>query len=631
MTGDRGRSWAGGWPGAALVALVVTAVFARSLGGEFAWDDHRFITENPHVVQPSSWLAFLTDAGLADNYGAHGIVRPLRTLEFAADYAVFGPSPLAFRVHSLLWHIAASLLLLGVLRKLAADGRVALLATLVWAVHPATTEAVAFVSSRGDVAMGACSLAAILYALRAEGTDRNFAVSYAAACIAPLYKETAVALPLVIAAMRWTGLARVRVWPYFAAAGTYLLYRAAVQSGDLGHDVTFVLGGSTAGTFATMVRAFGFYVAQTLLPAESLDWYMAPSTSFADAAVVAWLAVHAAIVVTAFNLRKRAPRVTAGVAWFYAGLATVANWPVFIGVPTAERFLYLPLAGAAVVLAAALTVAPKTVRTAGVVIVTAFAVSTIDRCAMWVSDDALWTTVGAHHASPRDEMRRARVARNEVVALQAKAFALPEGPAREEVLGELRRAGEAGLEHAHRAIDMWYAFELTEKSRSPLVRDAELTASNLSYILGHFGEALFHANEAVRIDDANDSYGQYDRAMPLLKMGAAPQALEAMQRAVTLGAQTPSAELGRFFFDAAAVCESAALLGRAKEGYAAAVAAAPDGALRDEARRRLDALRAHPQTIEDVQRELAALLAYDDALGRAPLSCPARRDHSIRR
>jgi hypothetical protein len=627
MAGERRRSWADGWPGAALVVAVVTAVFARSLSGEFVWDDHRFVTENPHVLRPASWLAFLTDAGLADTYGAHGIVRPLRTFEFAADHALFGLSPLAFRVHSLLWHLAAALLLLAVLRRLVGDGRVALLATLFWAVHPANTEAVAFVSSRGDVAMGACSLAAILFALRSGGFDRNLAISLAVAFVAALYKETAVALPIVVAALRWTKLSRVRVWPYFAVAAAYLAYRAAVKSGDAGHDVTFVLGGSVVGTFATMVRAFGFYVADALLPAEAFDWYLSPSTSFADAAVLGWLAVHLAILATAAALRTRAPRVTLGVAWFYACFAAVANWPVFLGVPTTERFMYLPLAGAAVVFAWAL---PRAPRAAGIVIVAAFAIATAERCAMWTSDTALWTAAGASHASPRGEMRRAKLARSEVVALQAKAFALPEGPAREAALGELRSAGEDALGHAHRALDLWYAFELTSQSRNPLVREAELTASNLAYILGRFGEALFHANEAVRIDESADPYGEYDRAMPLLRMGAAPQAIAAMRRAVELGARTPTDELGAFFRDAAAACEERRLFATAESGYAAAVDAAPDGPVREDARARLATLRSSARTPGVDAAERDTLRQFDEALARAALACPARRDHALR-
>jgi tetratricopeptide (TPR) repeat protein len=630
MAGERKRSWADGWPGAALVVAVVIAVFARSLSGEFVWDDHRFVTENPHVLRPASWLAFLTDAGLADTYGAHGIVRPLRTLEFAVDHALFGLSPLAFRIHSLLWHLAAALLLLAVLRRLVGDGRVAILATLFWAVHPANTEAVAFVSSRGDVAMGACSLAAILFALRSEGFDRNLAISLAAAFVAALYKETAVALPLVIAALRWTKLARVRVWPHFAVAAAYLAYRAAVKSGDAGHDVTFVLGGGVAGTFATMIRAFGFYVADALLPAEAFDWYLSPSTSFADAAVIGWLAVHVAILATAVALRTRAPRVTLGIAWFYACFAAVANWPVFLGVPTTERFMYLPLAGAAVAFAWALSAVPRA-RAAGVVIVAAFAIATIGRCAMWTSDTALWTTAGSSHASPRDEMRRAKLARSEVVTLQAKAFALPEGPEREAALGELRRAGEEALGHAHRALDLWYEFELTSESRNPLVRDAELTASNVAYILGRFGEALFHANEAVRIDESADPYAQYDRAMPLLRMGAAPQAIAAMRRAVELGARTPSEELGRFFRDAATACEGQRLFATAESGYAAAVDAAGDGAIREDARARLATLRALTRTPGVDAAERDALRQFDEALARTPLACPARRDHALHR
>ena len=208
-TGAERRGWADTWKAPAFVGVAAALVFVRSLGGGFVWDDHRFIAENPAVVRPTSWLRFFTDAHTVDNLGAAGLVRPMRTVEFAADYAVFGDRALPFHVHSLLWHVAGAVLFLLVLRRLLGDSRAAVLAALFWAANPVQTECVAFISSRGDVAMAACSFASILFALRSQGFDRNLAASLAAALLAMLYKEPAVVgIPVVVLALRWTGRTR---------------------------------------------------------------------------------------------------------------------------------------------------------------------------------------------------------------------------------------------------------------------------------------------------------------------------------------------------------------------------------------------------------------------------------------
>mgnify|MGYP000216986036 CR=1 FL=1 len=63
-------------------------------------------------------------------------------------------------------------------------------------------------------------------------------------------------------------------------AAAYLVYRTSVEVVELTHARTFVLGGSTAGTFSTMFRGVGAYVTMALLPARSdYDWYLDPSTT----------------------------------------------------------------------------------------------------------------------------------------------------------------------------------------------------------------------------------------------------------------------------------------------------------------------------------------------------------------
>ncbi len=624
----RRRTWADGWGAPALVAVASVAVFLRAVHGAFVFDDQRFIVRNAFVQKPESWLRFLTDASTIDPLSPGGIVRPLRTIEFALDRAIFGMDTAAFHVHSFLWHAAASVLLLLVLRRLLGDGRAALLAALVWAVHPVQTESVAWISSRGDVAMGACTFGAVLFALRSGGRDRDFVFSLAFAAIATLYKETAVALPFAVAVLRWTGRVRVSVWPYVAVAASYLLYRRLVQSGETGHGVSFELGGGTVGTFATMIRAFGFYAAQCLLPAQSLDWYMPPSTSFADSAVLFWLALHAGLLASAVLARRASPSWTLAVAWFYVFLLPVANWPYFVGIPTTERFLYVPLAGAAIAVGVGLTRAPRAACAAAVVAVLALGASSVERSAMWRTEDSVWRAVLADHESPRARSYAGEQDMAEGIALRTRASRLPEGPERDEMNARSRAALESSLSNLHRSLEAWYGFELSNRSRGSFARLVEVNASNVAYLLGRFEEALFHADEALLIPGTATAEPNYDRALPLLKLGFAPQAVAAMRLARAGGFDAPDVEIGTFFLRAAAACEADAMPDVAEGCYVTALEAAPAGPLRREAASRLAALRDRLREPGSAAKERARIAELEASLARLPRRCPAPRGPS---
>jgi len=605
---------------------VVAVVFAPTLAGEFVFDDHRFIETNRAVANPESWSKFFTDATTADPSFSQGIVRPMRTFEFAFDHALFGPSPAGFHFHSLLWHAASAALLLFVLRRLVGDARAAFAGALLWAVHPVQVESVGWISSRGDVATGACCLLAILCALRTAGRDLDFFISLAAAAVATLYKETAVALPIVIAVLVWTRRSRAPIWPYLVVVGTYLVYRHRVQPrGDMG--VSFVLGGSALGTFATMIRAFGWYLVEPLLPAQSLDWYLTPSTTFADVAVFGWLLVHAALATSAVALRNRAPRWTLCVACFYAFLLPVANWPFFTGIPTAERFLYLPLVGVALALAAGIARAPRAILPAAFAAAAALGAASMARAGLWHDDASMRDAVLADHESPRFRELAAEAVQHEALAAHELASSMPDGPRRDEAETRAHKLFEDALDGAHRAIDEVLAFETASRSDSITALFAESNASNVCHFLGREPEALFHAEEAIRIQGAAFAEPHYNRAGPLLALGFAPQAIASMRRARELGFSGRSAKIAQFFMDAADACERAAMPGAAKTAYEQAYESSPSEEVKDEARRRHEALG--EPTAAQIDRERAVLLDLEKRLADFPRSCPVRRDHSV--
>jgi tetratricopeptide (TPR) repeat protein len=204
---------------------------------------------------------------------------------------------------------------------------------------------------------------------------------------------------------------------------------------------------------------------------------------------------------------------------------------VLLDAPTTERYLYLPLGGAALVLGWA-ACRSRGVTPAAVVIVTAFAAQSVSRQAMWRSDDTLWDAVRADHDSPRA---------CDHFAKELRSRALRADPSR------ARKLLEESLDDAHRAIDLWCAFEGTDHERNKRARDAELTASNVCHRLGRDQEALFHANEAIRIDETADELGYYDRALALLELAYPSEAYLAMRRALEIRPARAGKETDAFF------------------------------------------------------------------------------------
>lgn len=605
------------------VAALVLLVYGRTLGADWAWafDDARFIVKNDRVLHPSSWLGFLTDPRTTDPKSPTGIVRPLRTLEFALDHALFGLSPAAFRAHSLLWFLAGTSMVLLLLRELLGDLRAAAFGAALWALHPIQTEAVAWISSRGDVAMGACVAGSLWTSLRSRGLDRWFVASLVLAGVATLYKETAVVVPLLIAALRVVrrpegpGAARAALgaWPWLVVGAAYwFLYRRAVQVGDTAHVHTFVLGGSTEGTFATMARAFGAYVGFALLPVRPVvDWFLPVSTSFADPSALAWAAFHVAAVALAVRAALRRSLLGFAVLAFYLPLGPVSNWPFAIGIPTAERFLHLPLSGLALLAAlgfqGARRASPTVALPAALLLVCAGTISFL-RTADWKDDTTLFPPAARFGSTPRAASYMAAELRKEGFRRRSEARTLPEGPQRDAALAEADATLRRALDFAHESIRLWHAAEHVERSVSHVVIEPHVNAANIAYLLGDHDETIRHAEEAIRIGEDLFPQAHYNRALALLALGRGAAAIRSLDRALELwmpgGGPTDPAEFVGLFERAALACaavgwDECVLLAQ-RRAAAVAEPKSPDEA----ARRRREADEYETHLLEDPEPDL---------------------------
>jgi tetratricopeptide (TPR) repeat protein len=133
---------------AALLGAVTLATFWPVLHNDFIrYDDRDYITANPHVLSGLNWdgvkWAFTT--AYASNW------HPLTWLSHMMDVQLFGVRPAWHHFISLLLHIANTVLLFLLLRRLTgADWRSAFVAGF-FALHPLHVESVAWAAERKDV------------------------------------------------------------------------------------------------------------------------------------------------------------------------------------------------------------------------------------------------------------------------------------------------------------------------------------------------------------------------------------------------------------------------------------------------------------------------------------------------
>jgi hypothetical protein len=183
---------------APLFALLSLALYAPALNGPFVSDDLHYVATNPYVHDPSpANLAAILDplspaSVMVVNYA------PVQMLGHALEWQVFGERTTGYHVVNVLLHALAAALLVRLFARAGLAPAAAVLGGLLFLVHPANVEAVAWVSQLKSPASLALSIAALL------AHPRRPALAAALSALALLAKPTAAfALP-VAALLDWT-------------------------------------------------------------------------------------------------------------------------------------------------------------------------------------------------------------------------------------------------------------------------------------------------------------------------------------------------------------------------------------------------------------------------------------------
>jgi tetratricopeptide (TPR) repeat protein len=342
----------------ALVAVVFIC-YANSLGNDFVFDDE-FLVPAYSRVQTFSQLVNT----LLDSY------RPMRNVSYAIDFLVWGLKPFGFHLTNVLIHAANVVLVFALIRRFSVKLSTAIVAALIFAVHPIQTDSVSYVSGRRDILFTLFYLAAFnAYLIYREKASRTWIVLFLGLWgLSVMSKEMAVSLPLVILLWNFCGqwketggsllqrsiqatkaalLKDKWLYAFLAVAsfgfGFYAIFVQRASGRTSGSGVEY-WGGSLYATLLTVVRVHAWYLKQLIYPTPIAQYFGAfdISTSLLEWRVVVAIAVVGSVLIAGVILLKKETLAAFAIFSYFAILAPVSQL-----IPhhelLADHYLYLPM------------------------------------------------------------------------------------------------------------------------------------------------------------------------------------------------------------------------------------------------------------------------------------------------
>ncbi len=396
-----GAAWA-----TSLVILAVTFIaYIPAMRGGYIWDDDHYVHANPNLNSVEGLGRIWMQPKFSPQY------YPLVFTTFWIEHAVWGMNPTGYHVVNVLLHSASAIVLFLILSRLQIPG--ALLAAMVFAIHPVHVESVAWITERKNVLSGLFYLAAsYLYlicflpngadALARRTNGRYFLILGLFVC-ALLSKTVAASWPAAMLLIEWWKRGRIeraswlRMAPFFAIGLCTGLVTAWIEKdhvGAVGPEFVFSVGER----FLIAGRAVWFYLGKLLWPYPLIFIYPRWQLSTGDVLQVAWPVAAVLLVVFLFVLQKRIGRGPLVAALFFGGtllpaLGFVNVYPMRYSF-VADHFQYLASIGPIVLLSAAEAALVQRRRTVGSIAAVALTVTlgllTWNQGKLYANEEHLW-------------------------------------------------------------------------------------------------------------------------------------------------------------------------------------------------------------------------------------------------
>ncbi|HOY39518.1 MAG TPA: DUF1736 domain-containing protein [Bacteroidales bacterium] len=350
-------------------------LYLNTIPNRYALDDKMIIFKNNYTQKGFAGIGdILTKDAMAGMFGdnnqavAGGRYRPLSMISFAVEQEIFGGNPHVSHFFNLLFYALSVIVLYRLLLRLCKDNNktkwyfsIAFIASLLFAVHPLHTDAVANIKGRDEIF---CFLFVLLSwdsILKYTDTKSkgHIAISFIWFLLAVFSKETAITFLFIIPVSMYFFRKPNRkqyLTSFFSIAGAsiiYLITRFAVLGNTLGNEVGELMNNpfleaTTGEKYATIFMTLGIYLKLLVFP-HPLTWdyypYHIPLIEWSDWRAILPLLLYVALgVVAIVGTLRKSPYAFA--VWVYlATLSITSNLFFTVGAFMSERFLYMSLLG----------------------------------------------------------------------------------------------------------------------------------------------------------------------------------------------------------------------------------------------------------------------------------------------
>jgi len=360
----------------AILVLVSLVVYFNSLTNGFVYDDYATIIENKHIQHPGKSLPSLFSRSYFNIASGEASYRPVATLSYYLIYSIGELNATYYHLFSVLLH-ALNVILVYLLANIIVKNRyTALIAGLLFACHPALTEAVDAISYNEDLLTAFFFFLALISYADITSADvkpriKAYILSLFYFLLALLSKEMAITLPAVIflydLVMRdadgrsfslktFLRTIKDRIYFYagYLAVGLFYLYLRFGVFYHPGESIKPVYGSLIERIIYLPAHIYSF-IKLAVFPADlNADYVFAYPGGLFETNNLIGLAAVSGLVGAGFVVHKKSKAIFFGIGWFLLTLSPVYNLiPLFN--PLADRYLYIPLVGFCVVVAVLLS------------------------------------------------------------------------------------------------------------------------------------------------------------------------------------------------------------------------------------------------------------------------------------
>ncbi len=543
----------------AMIVLAGLWIYSPVYHGDWLWDDDVLLTQNATVQSGS--LAGLVKLWLSPD----GIdYFPLSYTLLWLQWPFFGLQSTGYHVTSILLHVTSSLLVWLLLTRMRIPG--AWISALVFTIHPACVESVAWVSETKNTLSLVLFLASCIFWIaqdeREAGPPRErlYLASLALFLLAMFAKTSVVAMPVLTLLYAWwkrgrvTTLDAVRAAPLFLISLVLGLVTIHYQHGRAIGVEQLPVGGLDS-RIAIAGMAILFYLATIVWPLHLLPiyprWEVDPPTIWQ---FLPWLVLGIGGWWLWTNRRADWARNTIFALGFF--LLMIAPVLGFVDISfmritwVADHFLYLPMIGPLALIVATLTSWVErrgerertlvTIMAGGLLVM--LALNAFFYAVSWVDEEHLWEyTLAANHDAwqAHNRLGAKKLANGD---LEGAYYHFRNSSRLRPDLGETKNNLAIALMRKGNLDEAIKTYEEALRA-SPNLLQIRVNLAEAYGQVGRFAEARDLYETLLPADPAN-AMMRNNYAITLFKTGAKEQAAEEFRLALKLKPDLKAAQQG---------------------------------------------------------------------------------------